>query len=356
MRLNSLLMLATVAILGCQREIPPEAPPRPALVVTVGEQTEATPAILVGEVRSRYESAQGFRIPGKIVQRYVEVGALVEQGQLLARLDNQDRSLSTEAARAQTASAQADWVLTQAELQRQQALYEKHFISKQALDVQIAKEKAAAAQVRQLRAQAAVTGNQTQYTDLPADRAGVVTWIRAEPGQVVDAGETIVRIAVPETLEVDIAVPESRMQGIVPGRTALVKLWAQPANIYQALVREVAPAADSATRTFAVRVAFQDADQNVRLGMTAGVRFADEFDQLWLLPSPAVTQRDGRAVVWVVDGNNQVQPRPVTVGSYREDGVTLTQGLKKGEKVVAVGVHSLLPGQTVTPQALQGSR
>jgi len=348
------IFMSTLILSACDKPQPAQQTPRPALVVTVGNETAAAPTILVGEVRSRFESAQGFRIAGKIIERRVDVGNIVKQGQLLARLDNVDTGLSSQAAYAQVKAAEADLALAQAELDRQRQLYERKFVSSQALDIQEAQFKSAAARVKQARAQAAVTGNQSRYTDLLAERDGVVTEIRAEPGQVVEAGEVIARIAVPVNMEVAIGVPESRMTGIEVDTPAEVRLWADPSKVYQGKVRELAPAADSITRTFQVRVALPEADSSVRLGMTAGVRFYHQDSNDLLLPTPAVTERDGQHVVWVVDPQSgQVHPRPVQTGAFREDGVIVRQGLQKGEQVVVAGVQTLIPGQVVRPTPVE---
>lgn len=348
------LIMSSLFLFGCEQPQPQPTPPRPALVLTVGDKTTASPTILIGEIRSRYETPQGFRISGKIIKRYVDVGSLVKKGQILAKLDNQDTGLTAKAAQAQVQSAQADLALARAELDRVLTLYQRKFISKQAIDIQDAKLKSAEALVKQTQAEAAVSENQSAYTELQAEREGVVTDIRAEPGQVVTAGESIVRIAIPEDREVAIVVPESRMQGIEINKPAEVRLWAEPARLYQGKVREVAPAADSITRTFQVRVALPDADNKLRLGMTAGVRFYDKDSQEFLLPLPSLTQQAGETVVWIVNpDNNQVQPKVVQTGMFREDGVIVTLGLQIGEQVVVAGVHTLVPGQVVRPVQAQ---
>lgn len=343
-------LMLLLLLAACETSPPSPPPPRPAMVVTVGEKTAAGPAILIGEVRSRYESAQGFRIGGKIIQRHVELGAAVHKGQLLAKLDAIDTGLSTQAAEAEVRAAEADLALVRAELDRHRQLHAKKFISDQALDIQESRLKVASARVSQSKAQAAIAGNQSRYTELLAERAGLITEIHAEPGQVVAAGEMIVRIAVPGSKEVLIAVPESRMAGIAVDMPAEVKLWANPGAAYHGKVREVAAAADSTTRTFQVRIALSDADSAVRLGMTAGVIFRNQGNREFILPGAAVTERDGQTVVWVVNPENrQVQPRPVTASAFREEGVTIASGLHEGEQVVVAGVQKLLPGQTVQP-------
>jgi RND family efflux transporter MFP subunit len=349
------LLLIPLLLSACDKPAEPPPPPRPALVVTVGAETTQAPTVLVGEIRSRFETAQGFRIAGKIVERKVEVGNVVRKGQVLARLDAADAGLTATAAQAEVAAAEAEAALAAAELERQKQLFTRKFIARAALDVHEARTKSAQAHLQQAQSQAAVAGNQSRYTSMVAERDGVVTEIRAEPGQVVEAGEAVVRISVPGAMEVEVAVAESRMQGVKVGTPAEVRLWASRDTVYQGKVREVAPAADSASRTFAVRVAIepqQDEPLAPRLGMTAGVRFYHEGNAGFLLPGTAVTEIAGRTVVWVVDAKtHQVHPRTVTAGVFREDGVPVTAGVSPGEQVVVAGLHKLVKGQIVRPVA-----
>lgn len=350
--LSRTLTIAMILLAACETSPPPVTPPRPALVITVGSRTTAAPILLVGEIRPRFESAQGFRIPGKIISRHVEVGTSVHQGQLLVKLDNRDTSLSAQAAEAEVRVAEAEQALASAELARYQQLQTRKFVSEQSVDIKEAQFKTTTAKVNQARRRAEVSDNQTGYTELKAERGGIVTGIHAEPGQVTSAGDVIVRIAVPDTLEAVIAVPESRMNGITVGTAAQVSLWSDPSRIYAGHVREVAPAADSVTRTFQVRVALSGGDKDLRMGMTAGVKFSASDDQDWLLPLPAVTQRNGQSTVWVVDSHNQeVHPRVVQTGMFREDGVIIRDGLNEGDQVVVAGVQTLVDGQIVRPQA-----
>ena len=348
-RLVVLIVMSSM-LLACEKPVEPPPPPRPALIVTAGENGMGTAMALVGEIRPRYESAQGFRIAGKIIERRVETGSAVRRGQLLARLDAADTGLSAQAAEADVRSAEADNALASAELERQRQLYAKKFISKSALDIREAQYKTSLARLEQAKAQAAVSGNQSRYTALLADRDGIVTDIHAEPGQVVSAGEVIAHIADLKQMEAAIAVPESRMQGIKVGASALVRLWVSREKSYRGIIREVAPAADAATRTFQVRVSILQPDDGVRLGMTVGVKFTAEEETALLLPTTAVTQRDGKATIWVMDNKtHQVQPRAVEIGAFKEDGIFITKGLKEGESVIAAGEHTLVPGQVVRP-------
>ena len=352
MKIRLILSVLLVLLAGCDKPPEPLAPPRPTLTMVVGESSVSNAMVLVGEVRPRYEASQGFRISGKIMERKVDTGAQVKKGQLIARLDAADTNLNATAAMADVRVAEANHALAVAEFERQRQLFAKKFISASALDIREAELKTSAARLAQVRAQANVSGNQAQYTKLTADRDGVVTMIRAEPGQVVQAGEAIVQIANLKETEVLVAVPESRMAEVKLGGPVTIKMWANPHKAYPGLVREIAPAADSATRAFNVRVSVTAADEMVKLGMTAGVKFDQQNSQelpKLQIPLAALTEINGKKLVWVIDADNKAQPREVAAGEYSEDGVLIASGLQAGEKIAIAGIHTLIKGQLVKP-------
>ncbi len=353
MKFRLTLLLLVTLVSACEKPAEPPSPPRPALVMIAGRADINQSMVLVGEVKSRYESNQGFRINGKIVERKVDVGTLVKKGQLLVRLDIADSQLAASAATADVRAAEANYALAKSEVERQRQLVSKRFISQSALDKYEAELKTAEARVNQAKAQAAVSGNQSRYTSLVADRDGVVTQIRAEPGQVVEAGEMIAQIVDTQQIEVQVAVPESRMANVKVGDHVIITLWADHSNNYQGTVREIAPAADSTTRTFNVRVKFDHLDDKVRLGMTAGVRFAENMQEEIIVPNSAVTQKNGQTLVWVVDKNGIANPRPVSIGQFTEQGVAIKQGVQTGEMIAIVGTHTLVKGQHVAPKIQQ---
>ena len=345
-----LLLLLT----ACNKPVPTEVPPRPALVKVIGEKSGVDTMALVGEILPRYESNQGFRIDGKIIERKVEIGSVVKKGQLIAKLDPADSQLTATAARATVTAAEAESALALAELNRQRQLFEKKFISASALDIREAQYKTASAKLAEVKAQAAVYNNQAQYATLNADRDGVVTFIHAEPGQVIQAGDSIVKIADTQSIDVLVAVPESRMAEVKINAPVLIKLWSDRQKTYPGEIREIAPAAESATRIFNVRITLKQADSAVKLGLTVGVKLSTQASNSatntgYLIPSKALTEINGQTTVWIIDANNKAQPRSVVTGPYREDGVLIIQGLSTGEKIAIAGVHTLIKDQLVKP-------
>jgi RND family efflux transporter MFP subunit len=349
-----LLAVATVVALatlaGCAKEAPKAEVVRPVLsTVVTPTALNGAAAAYAGEVRARHENDLAFRIGGKAVARLVEVSSTVRKGQVLARLDPMDVQLQAESARAQLASAEADLTWARAELERYRSLREKNFVSAAVLDQKQQAFDAAQARTQQLRAQLAVSQNQSGYANLVAETEGVVTAVNLEPGQVVTAGQAVMRIARPSEKEVQVSVPESRIDELRKASALAVVLWSDPTKRYAARLREFAPNADATTRTFTAKVTILQADDAVKLGMTANLLLAgDSTATRIVVPLTAIGDQEGKPVVWVVDTQSlQVNPRRVELGAYREDGAVLTSGLQGGERIVIAGVQKLLPGQKV---------
>lgn len=344
------ILLLPVLLAACGSEPAPKDLPRRVamLVVAVGNADEVVN--YSGEVRPRIESALSFRVGGKIAARLVQVGDTVKAGQVLARLDPADVELNAAAARAQLAAAESERTLAKAEVERYRELRGKNFISQSALDAREATAKSAQGRWEAAQAQSGLARNQSGYAALTADAAGVVATVQAEVGQVVAAGQPVLSVARPGEKEVAIAVPENRVAELRQASTVSVTLWADAKHNYRGRIREISPAADPVTRTYAVRVAIVDADEQVRLGMTANVLLQRQGSApSALLPATAIFQSAGKPAVWLIKADNSVELRPVAVGAFREDGVRVDSGLQAGDKVVAAGVHKLIAGEVVRP-------
>lgn len=356
MRARLPLMLAAALALGaCGKTEPAPDPVRPVLTQTVVPGAAAARDVYSGELRARHETDLGFRVGGKLVSRAVDAGARVARGQVLARLDPEDAKLALQAASAQLAAAQSDLALAKSELDRHADLLSKRFISQSAFDVKQNAFQAASARLEQARSQAAITHNQAGYTTLVADADGVVISVAAEPGQVVAAGQSVLRLAHAGEREVVVHAPESQLARFKTGQDVAISLWADPTNVFPGRIREIAGGADPATRTYAVRVSALSVPASAQLGMTANVLFHPTADaNLVLLPLAAVANERSEPAVWVVDPKtSRVKLRKVAIGQLREDGVTITSGLNAGDIVVTAGVHKLRPDQLVRVAATQ---
>jgi RND family efflux transporter MFP subunit len=336
-------------VAGCQKSDPHPDETRPVHVVEVTLTADDQEASYTGDVRARWESALGFRVPGKIVARLVEIGQHVKKGQVLARLDPEDQKLSAEAANQQLVAARSDYGQAKADLVRYKELFDKGFISAAEYDKRRNTYATAAARLEQATAQLELNRNQTAYTTLHADQDGVVTAVQAEVGQVVTAGQTVVKVARLDEKEVAVNVPENRLAELRGTKEVDITLWATPGKTYKGRIREISPSADNVTRTYTVKVTLLDPDSSVQLGMTANVYVkGGARPEAARLPLTALFQQGSEPAVWVIDPTTrQATLRPVQVGRYTQDYVTIASGLTNGELVVRAGVHKLNQGEKV---------
>ena len=335
---RSILLIALLPVLaGCGKESTPTAKTeRPAMTLVAGSVATENGNTYSGEVRARHEMQPGFRVDGKVIERLVDAGAQVRAGQVLMHLDSGDAGL-------QLGAAEAQYQLAEADTKRYRELRSKGFVSQSALDTREAALKAAAAQ-------AGLARNQSDYTTLRADRAGVVAAILAEAGQVVVAGQPVLYLALDGEREVAIAVPESQLADLSIGAPAEITLLAAGENTapLAGRLRELSPAADPASRTYAARVTLVEPAPGIALGMTARVRFmANGKRDGLLIPLSAIFQQDKQAAVWIVATDHTVSLRPVQVAAYRDDGAVVTGGLAAGERIVSNGVHRLAVGEKI---------
>jgi multidrug efflux system membrane fusion protein len=334
---------------GCTDKSPAETPTRPAMVAQV---TAGVPvgALFAGEVRARYEPALAFRVSGKIIRREVDVGDHVRAGQVLASLDAVDLELQLETAHARQASAEADLALARAELERQRSLLDRKLISRSQFEAQDAAFQVAEASLRQASAQAKTAANQLGYAQLLAPDAGVITQRLAEAGQVVTAGQSIFLLALDGEREVAISVPEQTIGAFAPGRELQVELWSSPGQFISGRLREISPAADAASRTYAARVSISKTDVPVDLGQSARVYATEAGLSSLVLPLSALYSSGGQAAVWLVDPqSSRVRLTPVQIGAFGETEVPVIGGVTLGDWVVASGVHLLQDGQLIKP-------
>ena len=344
--------LAVALLSACQP--PPAAvePVRAVRTAVVGTTQAQSQLEYAAEVRARVESRLGFRLAGKLVERPAQLGQTVRAGQVLARLDPQDLKLGQDAARAGLAAAKAQLDVAESEFKRFVTLREQGFISGAELERREATVKSARAAVEQADAQWRVQANQSGYSTLVADVAGVVTAVEAEPGMVLSAGSAVVRLAHDGPRDAWFTVPEDRLAAIraLQGRTGQLKVkgWGPEARTWPATVREIAAAADPTTRTFLVKADLGSAP--MALGQTATVVLPGAARTAALvLPLTSLFEHQGRTQVWVLDRSSMtVQMRAVQTVAPQGNQIVIGSGLQPGETIVTAGVHTLSPGQKVT--------
>jgi RND family efflux transporter MFP subunit len=349
-RLLAGLSLAAIAIslAGCNDSIAEKAAPaRPVLVATVHFEAESPERNFVGTIKPRIEADMGFRVPGKVARRLVDVGQTVDVGQPLATLDEVDLKLQAEQAEAEFRAATGVLAQAGAAEQRAKDLRAKGW----ATDAQLDSAKAAAdeARARLNRAERSVelTRNSLSYATLLADSRGVVTASLVDPGQVVAAGQAAIRVARFAEKEAVVAIPET-LVGRAKDGVATVTLWSEPNKKYAAKLREIAPSADPATRTYLAKFSLPGAGDSVELGMTATLTLADpQTERVARLPLSSLYSQGGDPSLYVVDEKGDVTRKPVAVKSYDTNSVVISSGVEEGARIVALGVQKLDPSQKV---------
>lgn len=357
MSLNSLRNAALLALLAgvaaCGAKPDGVEAARPVLVVHPGGGAQAALSAYAGEIRAHEETPLSFRVGGNLVRRNVDAGTQVRQGQVLAVLDADDLSLQAQSAQAQLAAAEADLVRARGDRDRYAKLVADKLVSQSTYEAQDAAFKAAEGQARAARAQLDVARNQAAYSQLRAPHDGVIATRQAEAGQVVAAGQTVFTLAADDGREVAISLPEGRIRDFTVGQPVLVELWNAPGERLPGVIREISPAADAQTRTYAARVNLVgESARAVELGQSARVYVQDTGAAAALsLPLSAIQRGAGNAAaVWVVDPHTgTVKSQPVQLGRYGETDVPVLGGLNAGDWVVGAGGHLLRQGQAVTP-------
>lgn len=347
-------MIAVVFIGGIlwlnQRQDQPTAEEVPLVRTTViapsGSEQNYTYS---GEVRGRYESQLAFQAGGKLTKRNVEVGSTVKAGDILMQLDPQDLQQTVNSTSAQVESAQSQLRLAQINLERYRQLYEQNAISQAQLDQYQNAYDVAVAAVRQAAAQHAQGVNQLDYSMLYADKPGVVASISAETGQIVSAGQSVIVLVQDGEREIEINVPENRLESLRHASRIDVTFWALPNLTLEGRLREIAPVADATAKTYKVRVSLLQAPPEIQLGMTAAVTVAASGSQpgsVAVIPLSAVYQVNDAPAVWVVT-DDTVHLRQIQAGQFGQSDLEVLSGLKPGDIIVTAGVHKLREGQKV---------
>jgi len=343
------LGIATL-VAGCKGEAAVKTETvRPVKVAVVAAASRGRTLTYSGVVRPRVESALGFRVPGKIVARSVNVGDRIEVDQVIARLDDTDLKLAENATRAAVASARSRRDVAKDNLERAKVLLPNAVISQAAYDTRRNELHAAEAALETAEAQLRQALNAVDYATLKADKAGIVTAVTGEPGQVVNAGQAVATLAEAGATEIAAAVPEQDAGRLTLGQRAKIVLWADPRASIDGRIREIAGQADPTSRTYAVRIAVDTPPQTMRLGMTASVALTvDDEAAPMVVPLTALAEGEGGPVAFVVDqAAKVVRKTAVTVAGIADDGVRIASGLQVGDLVVTAGVQFLRDGMQI---------
>lgn len=285
---------------------------------------------------------------GQVVRVLVEPGQWVGAGQVLAVVDRQVQSQQIEQLAAQVRVAEADARLTQSELERAQALVDRGFISRADIERRTAQRDAAAARVRVAQASLAEARARTGRLDIRSPAAGLVLTRAVEPGQVIGAGSGVLfRVARGGEMELRADVSETDLVALGVGARASVTPVGSDRS-FAGQVWQTSPTIDPQSRQGVARISLAY-DRALRPGGFAEARITAGSTQAPVLPQSAVLSDDNGSFVFIVDAENKVVRRPITIGTVSDTGIAIASGLTGNERVVQSAGAFLSEGQTVRP-------
>ncbi len=355
----------SLALAACGKSPPPDPRTQPPLVRTVlVAPGNASERVFTGTIAARVQGDLGFRVAGKVLERLVDTGQTVRRGQALLRLDPVDLKLAAHAQQEAVAAARARAQQASDEEQRYRDLQGTGAVSALAHEQIKAAADAARAQLRAAEAQAAAALNASRYAELLADADGIVMETLAEPGQVVSAGQVVVRLAHAGRREAVVQLPETLRPAL--GSAAQARLFGREDVVIPARLRQLSDVADRATRTFEARYVLDaGAAASAPLGSTVTLRIggtstatatatstststatATAGKATLQVPIGAILDEGKGAAVWVVQGD-QVRRQPVTVVQVQDGNAQVVGALGLGERIVALGAHLLSEGAQV---------
>ena len=346
---HAALLLPLLALAACDNAPPPVAePPRPVRVAVAEPRAGGEVVSLAGTVQAQSEAILGFRIPGRVIERFANVGDRVQSGHVRARLDPASEENALRSARAALLAAEAQLVEARNDYWRQNELLRSGFATRARVDQATQRLQATTSQVESAQAQSAIAEDRVGYTLLVADAPGVVTARRAEQGEVVQAGQPIFVLAREGGRDAVFAVPAAIKDAAPANPLVQVFLTTDPNLRATGRVREVSPSADPVTGAFEVRVGLDDPRAGLRLGstVTGQITLADAGGIH--LPAAALSRAQGQPAVWVVDPRSRsVALRPIELARHDSVRIVVARGLEQGDVVVTAGVQALRPGQVV---------
>jgi RND family efflux transporter MFP subunit len=353
--------LLPLALLACSE--PPAADPRteaPLVRTAAVQQADAASRSFTGTVAARVQSDLGFRVAGKVAARLVDAGQTVKRGLPLMRIDPADLQLAAHAQQEAVSAARARARQAAADEARYRDLRGTGAISISAYDQVKAAADAAQAQLSAAEAQADVARNASGYAVLVADGDGVVMETLAEPGQVVSAGQPVLRLAHAGQREAVVQLPETLRPAL--GSTGQASLFGKEDASVAAKLRQLSDTADRLTRTFEARYVLEGALANAPLGATVTIRIADGDGPAAApaglqVPIGALYDGGKGAGVWLVNGTPaKAAWRPVAVLQLDAEHARVSGNLHQGDRVVALGAHLLRDGVPVRVAAAEGAR
>jgi RND family efflux transporter MFP subunit len=345
----TVLAVLAFTLAACKKAASPPLVVRPVRSIEIEKRQLGDPVVVSGNLRARDEVNLAFRISGRLIERKLGVGDMVQAGQTVALLDSEVERNSRNSAMADVAAARASLDQSEANERRQRALLTNKVIAPNEYEVALRQLKTTQAQLDAVQAKLKSAEEQLSYTELKSDAAGVITQTGPVVGEVVPAGQMVLKVAQKGGRDAEFNVPSQAIRdGLLLGQEGEVWLADHPEIKVDGKLREISPQADPVTRNYQIKVELANPPAEMLLGATVLGRLKLKGESLIEIPSSALTMIDDKPAVWVVDAKDQhTRRRKIVIARHAPDSVIVTGGLESGERVVTAGVQELHEGQAV---------
>ena len=310
------LLIGTAIISGCGSEKQPEDTSLKVRTITIGEESGTTGAGYAGTIHNKTETNLAFQIGGRVINKFVNVGDVVQAGQVIAQINGSDTSAQVQNAEGAVKAAQSAYELAETNAKRYRELYAQQAISKLQLAQAENQLNATSDQLQQAQASLNLSSNQNSYTTMTAPDTGIITAFNIDAGQVVAAGQSVGTLAAGRDPEAVIALPEQELTKVHVGRPATITFWALPDVTVQGVVREISPVPDPVARTYTVKITLQNPPKEVQLGMTINVNLSTTDSTNISIPLTAlVKDSNGNNAVYIIR-DKKAHLVPIKTGEF----------------------------------------
>lgn len=346
--LTVILVVGAVALSSCEKQIASETEPRLVEIAVLKAEPVSKTSSITGEIAARVQSDLSFSVSGRIIERFVNVGAAVRAGQVLARIDPEEQKADVDVATANLASAQAQQTQAQLVFDRYQNLFKTQYTTRASLDQAQEVLLTAQGNVKSAQAQLDTARDAFSHTELRADADGVITARNAEVGQIAQAAQVMFTLAHDGPRDAVFKVFESLFLGEKLQDKVSVSFLGASSKAIDASMREISPTIDSSTGTIRVKVGLENVS-DIQLGAPVVGSFRTVARSTIQLPWSAMASDDGNPAVWIVDPEtSKVSIRPVVVSSYATGRFAVSEGVSAGEIVVTEGTIFVRPDEVVS--------
>ena len=342
------IIMISINLVACSHKVKPTEDIKYVKTVTLCQTTpQDNYNTFSGVIKSEFEPQLSFRVSGKIIKRYVDIGQAVKKGQILASLDPTDYKLNEDSQIANLASAKSDYMTKQQNLERYRELLKENFVSQSSFDTQQSAYDSAKAKYQEAINNLENSKNQVAYTNLVAPGDGVIATVNMDAGKVVSTADVVATMNFAGPKEIEIQLPETLINEYKVGQAAKVQIWSDD-KVYNGKIRIINQSNDIQTRTYTSRITLLDGNDSIKYGMSGYAKIGSNSNVTGLhIPTSSIYAIEGKSYVWLLSPDHTVKAVAIQVSSADADISLITANLSCGDIIVSAGVNLLHDGQKV---------